>query len=225
MGRFDQIPGTSMMGEGGTMGGSGYTWMMGGASVAPQWMQGLQLHGSMMGSSTDMGRVMGRLFADAPGPRVSAPAALALGSHAPPRTTVDEGANRITFNGDQVALTVLASPPRGPDETFRVAGLVNPTVVVQSGAQVALTLVNADNDTAHGLVVTSPTGSSSSMPMMNASEAFKGAAVWFLGNPTAAGFHEGTMTFTADTPGTYRYLCPVPGHADKGMAGTFVVRS
>ena len=27
----------------------------------------------------------------------------------------------------------------------------------------------------------------------------------------------------AASPGTYRYLCPVPGHAQKGMTGTFTV--
>jgi nitrite reductase (NO-forming) len=36
--------------------------------------------------------------------------------------------------------------------------------------------------------------------------------------------HAGTLTFTATTPGTYHYLCPVPGHAQKGMAGTLAVR-
>jgi hypothetical protein len=29
----------------------------------------------------------------------------------------------------------------------------------------------------------------------------------------------------ATVPGTYRYLCPVPGHAQKGMAGVFIVTS
>jgi len=62
------------------------------------------------------------------------------------------------------------------------------------------------------------------MPMMTARPAFAGSALWFLGNPTAAGLHEGTLTFTAATPGTYHYLCPVPGHAQKGMTGTFTVR-
>ena len=28
---------------------------------------------------------------------------------------------------------------------------------------------------------------------------------------------------TAGSPGTYRYLCPVPGHAQEGMTGTFIV--
>ena len=44
------------------------------------------------------------------------------------------------------------------------------------------------------------------------------------GNPTSAGLHEGTLTFTAATPGTYHYLCPVPGHAQKGMRGIFTVQ-
>jgi len=61
------------------------------------------------------------------------------------------------------------------------------------------------------------------MPMMTERPAFTGAALWFLGNPTSAGMHEGTLTFTATTPGTYQYLCPVPGHAQQGMTGTFTV--
>jgi uncharacterized cupredoxin-like copper-binding protein len=43
------------------------------------------------------------------------------------------------------------------------------------------------------------------------------------GNPTAAGMHSGTLTFTASQPGAYHYLCPVPGHAQKGMAGLFTI--
>jgi rusticyanin len=227
MGRLG-LGGGSMMGGsdyGWMMGNSGYGWMMGGTSVAPQWMQGQRLPGFMMGNRTDMGQVMGRLFADAPGPRVSPLDAAALGNQVPAGATVDKGANRITFGGSPVLLTVVASPPGNPDETFRAAGLVNPTLVVPHGAQVTLTLVNADPDTAHGLVVTSTGAASSYLPMMTAPEVFSGAAVWFLGNPTSAGMHEGSMTFTASTPGTYQYVCPVPGHAQKGMIGSFVVES
>ena len=100
---------------------------------------------------------------------------------------------------------------------------VDVTIVVPRGAQVTMTLVNADPDTAHGLVVTSTGSSSSYMPMMTTPQAFSGAAVWFLGNPTPAGMHEGSMTFTASTSGTYQYICPVPGHAQKGMVGSFIV--
>ncbi|HEU5391356.1 MAG TPA: hypothetical protein VFV73_36180 [Streptosporangiaceae bacterium] len=85
-------------------------------------------------------------------------------------------------------------------------------------------MVNAYPDTAHGLVVTAGGAGASWMPMMAARPAFAGAALWFLGNPTSAGMHQGTLTFTAATPGTYQYLCPVPGHAQKGMTGMFTVR-
>jgi rusticyanin len=227
MGRFG-LGGGSMMGSsdyGWMMGNSGYGWMMGGTSLAPQWMQGQHLPGFMMGTSTDIGQVMGRLFADAPGPRVSPSEAVSLGNQVPAGATVDVGANRITFGGTPVHVTVMASPPGNPDETFRAAGLVNPTIVVPHRAHVTLTLVNADPDTAHGLVVTSTRADSSYMPMMTTQEAFSGAAVWFLGNPTSAGMHEGSMTFTASTPGTYQYLCPVPGHTQKGMIGSFVVET
>jgi hypothetical protein len=61
------------------------------------------------------------------------------------------------------------------------------------------------------------------MPMMTDQLAFPGSALWFLADPTAAGMHTGTLTFTAATPGTYHYLRPVPGHAQNGMTGTFTV--
>lgn len=56
-----------------------------------------------------------------------------------------------------------------------------------------------------------------------ASPAFPGSALWFLGSPASAGMHAGTLTFTASTSGTYHYLSPVPGQAQEGMAGTFIV--
>lgn len=118
---------------------------------------------------------------------------------------------------------VLASPSGGPDETYRIAGLVNPTINVPIDSGVSIEVVNADAHTAHGLVV-APKGSASSwMPMMTAAPAFPGSALWFLGNPTSSGMHVGTLSFTAKSSGTYQYLCPVPGHAQKGMDGTFVV--
>ena len=224
MGRYGPMMGGGMMGGNYSwmMGRSGYGWMMGGSS-APGWMTGGTLPGYMMGSSTDMGQVMGRLFADAPGPRIGASEAAQLGSHVPPGATVDRTANRVTFTTANVTFAVLAGPAGGPDETFRIAGLVNPTVVVPAGARVSMQVIDADPDTAHGLVVTAAGAASSAMPMMTAAPAFPGAAVWFMGDPTSAGMHTATLSFTASTAGTYTYLCPVPDHAQKGMAGTFVV--
>jgi len=96
-------------------------------------------------------------------------------------------------------------------------------VIVPAGARVSIEVVNADPDTAHGLVITASRDTQSWMPMMTARPAFSGSALWFLGNPTSAGMHAGTLTFTASRPGTYRYLCAVPGHARKGMTGAFIV--
>jgi rusticyanin len=215
---------TSMMGgsNGWTTGDAGYGWMMGGVN-APGWMHGGALPGFMMGTSTDPGKVMGALFADAPGPRVSPTQATRRGTQIPAGATVDAAHNRITFSGSSAHLVVLASPSAGPDETFLAAGLVNPTIAVRAGSRVSIQVINADPDTSHGLVVTATGSAASWMPMMTSSPAFSGSALWFLGNPTSAGMHTGTITFTAATPGTYQYLCAVPGHAQKGMVGTFIV--
>jgi rusticyanin len=210
-------PGSWMMGR------QGYQWMMGGAS-APGWMRGGRLPGSMMMSgTTDPGQIMGKLWANAPGTRVGAAQAIRLGSQIPAGASIDRTANTVTFAAASVHLVAVASPAGGPDETFRITGLVNPAITVPEGAKVSIEVINAGPDTAHGLVITASADTSSPMPMMTSQPAFAGSAVWFLGNPTTAGMHAGTLTFTAATPGSYQYLCPVPGHARKGMAGTFTV--
>ena len=222
--RYSVAPGSMM---GGTSyawmrGSSGYHWMTGGRS-APAWMRGHALPGFMMGSSSDPGKVMGELFAGAPGPRVTVAAAARLGTAVPAGATVNRAARQITFTGTRVRITVVASPAGGPDETFRIAGMVNPAITVKPGTKVSIEVVNADPGTAHGLVITAGPGASSWMPMMTALPAFSGSALWFLGSPTSAGLHQATLSFTAASPGHYTYLCPVPGHAQKGMSGSFTV--
>jgi hypothetical protein len=127
MGRY--FGGSPMMGGTGgyrwMMGAAGYRWMFGGAS-APAWMRGEQLPAAMMGTGADPGQVMGRLWASAPGPRVSPSQAAALGSQVPADAHIDRAARTITFTTSSVHLTAVASPVGGPDETFRIAGMVNP---------------------------------------------------------------------------------------------------
>jgi rusticyanin len=225
---------SGMMGNssyGWMMSQAGYRWMTGSGTATPGWMTAT-LPSAMMGTgmmgtgnSTDPGKIMGRLWANAPGPRVSAAQATALGSQVPAGAQVSKATNTITVTATTVRLTILASPSGGPDETFRAAGLVNPRIVVPAGARVTIQLINADPDAAHGLIITAADATTTWMPMMTARPAFAGSALWFLGNPTTtASMHEGTLTFTATSPGTYHYLCPVPGHAQKGMTGTFTVR-
>jgi len=206
---------------------AGYRWMTGITRV-PGWMRGgrfpaFMMGSGMMGTGTDPGKFMGSLWADAPGPRVTPAQAARAANQIPPGAHINQAARTMTFTTGSVRLTAVASPAGGPDETFRIAGMVNPKITVLAGAQVSIQVINADPDTAHGLVITSGQGQSLWMPMMTSRPAFTGSALWFLGNPTAAGIHAGTLTFTAAARGTYHYLCPVPGHAQKGMTGLFTV--
>jgi rusticyanin len=227
MGRYF---GGSMMGGGSSgwmMSPAGYRWMTGSNGV-PGWMRGghfpaFMMGSGMLGSGTDPGKFMGRLWAGAPGPRVTPAQAAQLGNQVPAGAHVNQAARTITFTTGSVHLAAVASPAGGPDETFRIAGMVNPKIIVPAGAQVSIQVINADRDTAHGLVVTASQDQSSWMPMMTSRPAFRGSVLWFLGNPTAAGMHTGTLTFTAATPGSYHYLCPIPGHAQKGMTGLFTI--
>ena len=200
----------------------GYGSMLGGAAP-PGWMTGGTLPRSMMGGGADPGKVMGAVLASAPGPRVSPEAAARLGQQVPVGATVDRTRSRITFHRSTVVLAAVASGPGNPMYSFEIAGMVDPTVVVPTGAHVSIEVVNRDGDMAHGLVVTADGADSSWMPMMTAAPAFEGAAVWVLGDPTSAGLHAATLRFTAGPPGSYEYLCPVPGHAAQGMVGTFTV--
>ena len=149
--------------------------MFGGAT-APAWMRGGQLPAAMMGTGTgtDMGKFMGRLWASAPGPRVSQSRAATFGSQVPAGARINRATRTITFTTGSVHLAAVASPAGGPDETFRIAGMVNPTITVPAGAWVSIQVINADPDTAHGLVITAASGQASWMPMMTDRPAFTG---------------------------------------------------
>ena len=200
-------------------------WATGWVSGSNSSVNGGMMGGGMMGatSSVDaMGQMMGRAQAGAVGQPISPSEAGALGNAMPAGATVDRAANRLTFATSSVRLAVLASPSNGPDMTFRIGGLTDPTIVVPQGASVTVQLVNADSDTSHAWLLTTAQPPFGSMTMMDA-PAFGGALAPPLGDPTAAGMPSETITFTAATPGRYTYLCPVPGHAQQGMYGTLEV--
>jgi hypothetical protein len=75
--------------------------------------------------------------------------------------------DELRHDGRQRAIS--ASPAGGPGETFRAAGLVNPCIIVPVGARVTIGAVNADPDSAHGLVVTASAANAAWMPMMTTS--------------------------------------------------------
>jgi rusticyanin len=169
-----------------------------------------------------IGRQAGQhLAGDAP-LNVSAAQVRRLGNQVPRGAEVDVCANRLTFTTTTVSFVVEAVPANNPDMTFRIAGLVNPTVVVPRNAQVTVEFINADNDEAHAWVVTQAQPPFAFRPA--AQPAFDGAWTRVIGDPTAAGQGGDVTRFSADTPGTYAYLCPMPGHAQMGMYGTFIVQ-
>ncbi len=51
-----------------------------------------------------------------------------------------------------------------------------------------------------------------------------GAFSGLIGDPTASGDGASTITFQVGPPGTHQYICPMPGHAQMGMHGAFIVR-
>lgn len=147
--------------------------------------------------------------------------AAVLGSRLPSAAHADVGSKTITFTSQKVTFTVVAVPPVGPDMTFRIGGLVNPTLVLPSGATVHVEFINADTDEAHGWEVVGP---GPPFEFGVGGPALVGAIARPLGDPTAAGDGAETITFQAGRPGSYEYVCPMPGHAQMGMHGRLIVR-
>ena len=178
----------------GVMGGYGYGGMMGGFG------------GSRIGST------------------VSASTVTRMGNAVPSGASVDRAQNRVVFSGRDVQLDVVGSPMGQKDETFRIAGLVNPTIVVPKGADVHVLFVNADDNMAHNFVITPARPPFAYVAMMQAPLAFSGAETPILGSQSGNFAESSNTSFVANSPGQYTYLCIVPGHAERGMYGSFIVQ-
>jgi hypothetical protein len=66
----------------------------------------------------------------------------------------------------------------GPDETFRIAGTMNPKSTAPCRGPVSIQVINPDPDTACGLVMTGGQGRFRWMPVMTSRLAFSGSALW-----------------------------------------------
>jgi rusticyanin len=169
-----------------------------------------------------IGRQAGTALAGRAPQAVSLGRTRALGDQVPAGAVVDKASDTVTFTGDSVSFTVVAVPPGGPDMAFRVAGVTNPALVVPAGAQVTVQFINGDSDEAHGwIVVNEQPPFSFGQPKV---PAIGGAFSGLIGDPTASGQGASTITFQAGHPGAYQYICPMPGHAQMGMHGAFIVR-
>lgn len=152
----------------------------------------------------------------------------------------------VRFSGARIEIPVIAVEPGKPDTTFEVHGKVNPTIIVPAGAKLRFVLANADAGMPHGLDVTlsaPPYGVLPHLPtmagaMMNSKsmrQSMMGGSVVMKKTTAATGTvnpqDDGrqrlavkkTGWFTLK-PGTYYYVCPIPGHAKQGMYGKIIVR-
>jgi nitrite reductase (NO-forming) len=89
----------------------------------------------------------------------------------------------------------------------------NPEIRVNSGDEVTVTSNNLGKSFHAFGVVTNPEDFNSIV---------MDSAIASASNPLKPG-EGGSVTFTAGAPGTYYYICTVPGHALQGMQGSFIV--
>lgn len=152
----------------------------------------------------------------------------------------------VHFNGQRIEIPVTAVAPGKPDTTFEVHGKVNPTLIVPADARLRFVLANADKEMPHGLDVTvsaPPYRQMPHLPMMKTSDRggtmSKAGAMGRFGmmkkvvagtgivGPNAGSRKKLALRETgwfSLKPGTYYYVCPVPGHAKQGMYGKLIVR-
>jgi rusticyanin len=123
-----------------------------------------------------------------------------------------------------VNLTGRQLPSYATGDVFVIYGLINPTLVIRSGASVQFTVANLDDDMYHNLIISSygpPYGYESMYSMMGGN--------WMPYLPPAdysqGVAHEYSTTLSMNQPGTYWYLCTYEGHAQSGMYGQLTVTS
>ncbi len=98
---------------------------------------------------------------------------------------------------------------------FTVDGQENADIIVYVGDKITINIKNEGNMPHAFGIVTDPKDVNS-IAFTNANI---GSSTQFI-----LPKQEGTTTFIADKPGEYYYICLVPGHADLGMKGKFIVK-
>ncbi|QUC64362.1 multicopper oxidase domain-containing protein [Nitrosopumilus sp. K4] len=89
----------------------------------------------------------------------------------------------------------------------------NPDFVVNSGDEITFTATNKGKSFHSFGIVSNPE---------DFNNVLWGSEIAAATNPLKPG-ESGETTFTAGAPGTYYYICTVPGHALQGMQGSFIV--
>lgn len=137
--------------------------------------------------------------------------------------TVPLQGNTLHYATTHVTVVALAAPPGRPGMYWQVDGRVNPTIVVPAHSTVTVDFADGDPGHHHGFELTTANPPYPKMAMAAGQVAAPGALIMPVPPPQGSSWYGKTVTFTAPAPGTYHYICPVPGHAQRGMWGTFTV--
>ena len=134
---------------------------------------------------------------------------------------VNRQSQTITYRSRHVRIVALAAPVALHRHGMQwvIDGLVNPTIQMPVGAQVQVVVINADTTYWHGFAVTAV------HDFVHAPDVpiFAGAFIGMVPPITPAGDQWAETTFVAARVGTFHYVCWLPGHAARGMRGTWVV--
>ncbi len=171
--------------------------------------------GGMMGGGSDIAQ--GATGGFVPARRMEALAAQ-VG-----RSVRREG-HTLVYHRSHVTLVALGAPGSRPGMYWQIDGIDRPTVSVPAGSRVTVDFANGDPGHPHGFELTTAAPPYPSMAMMIGSVASNGAFIMPVPAPQGQLWYAATATFTAPRSGTYYIICPVPGHAQRGMWATFIVR-
>ena len=168
--------------------------------------------GGMMGGGVSGGLVPGR--------QMEALAAKAA-------RTVQVSGSTLTYRSHRVTLVALGAPGNRPGMYWQidgVNGLDGPTVSVPADSTITVDFADGDPGHPHGFELTTAAPPYGRMAMMEGRLAAPEAFIMPVPPPQGTLWYATSVTFHAPAPGTYYYICPVPGHAQQGMWGKLVVR-
>ncbi len=165
----------------------------------------------------------------------------------PPGVLINNATNTINVTTGNVTLLIEAAPtwyPRSGDFWFSY-GLINPNISVKQGTNVHFIFINMDNIT-HMPAITTLAPPYSYMPMENSMMGsgttasgmmgYQGGnnGAWLAIGPMLSGtdaqnhaltYSVTNLSVTFNNPGSYWYICLVPGHAEMGMYGNISVHN
>lgn len=122
--------------------------------------------------------------------------------------------------------TGAAPPSYARDDAFVIGKMIDPTLVIKSGAVLNVTSINLDDDMSHNFVIMTSGPPYQYMAMQSMMYGGVVATMPVLPNADEKNnlAYAYSYMVTMSKPGTYWYVCTYPGHALDGMYGKIIVQ-